>query len=264
MSINNINVVGYYSRNDDSAKEASIFTKSKYYLSLKDLIKDSDTIFITTPDDVISSIWEELKKLPIQNKLICHCSGSLSSDIFLNIKNYNSYGYSIHPLFAISDKYNSYKNLNEAFFTIEGDEKYREDLISLIKLLGNKCISIEKENKTLYHAASVMVSNFVVGLINNGVDYLKVCGFNDEQAIEALYPLINFNIENIIKKGTIDSLTGPIERGDCKTVEKHFNAIPTVHKDLYKDLSKNILEIAKKKNCERDYKSLERILEDLK
>ena len=28
-----------------------------------------------------------------------------------------------HPMFAISDKYNSYKNLSQAFITIEGHEK---------------------------------------------------------------------------------------------------------------------------------------------
>ena len=120
---NNINVIGYYSKSQHSAKEAAIFTNTKQYSSLEDLIKNSDAIFITTSDNQISSVWNEIKKLPIKEKLICHCSGSISSDIFSNINNLGAYGYSIHPMFAISDKYNSYKDLSKAFITIEGNEK---------------------------------------------------------------------------------------------------------------------------------------------
>ncbi len=101
---NNINVIGYYSKSQHSAKEAAIFTNTKHYSSLEDLIKNSDAIFITTSDNQISSVWNEIKRLPIKEKLICHCSGSISSDIFSNINNLGAYGYSIHPMFAISDK----------------------------------------------------------------------------------------------------------------------------------------------------------------
>ena len=83
-----------------------------------------DTIIITTPDGEIKNVWDSIKKLSITGKIICHCSGSLSSKVFSDIDNHKAYGYSIHPMFAISDKYNSYKNLNKAFITIEGSEKY--------------------------------------------------------------------------------------------------------------------------------------------
>ena len=71
-------------------------------MNLKDLIKNSDAIFITTSDEQIQKVWNEIKELPIKNKLICHCSGSISSEIFSNISKYGAYGYSIHPMFAIS------------------------------------------------------------------------------------------------------------------------------------------------------------------
>ena len=211
---NNIQVSAYYSKREHSAKEAAIFTNTNYYKNLINLINDSDARFITTQDGQIKSVWNEIKKLPIKEKIICHCSGSISSEIFSNINNHGAYGYSIHPMFAISDKYNSYKNLSQAFITIEGHEKHIEYFKQLFSYLGNDVGVINKENKALYHAASVTVSNLVLGLINNGVNYLKECGFSDEMAIKALYPLIEFNLKNIKEKGTINSLTGPVERGD--------------------------------------------------
>lgn len=259
---NNIDISGYYSKSQHSSKEAAIFTNTRQYNNLEDLIKNSDAIFITTPDNQIADVWNEIKKLPIKEKLICHCSGSISSEVFSNINNHGAYGYSIHPMFAISDKYNSYKNLSQAFITIEGHEKYIENLRILFLHLGNDVAIIKKENKILYHAASVTVSNLVLGLINNSINYLEECGFTQEMAIKALYPLIENNLRNVKERGAVNSLTGPIERGDLSTVINHLNVIPEEDKELYRLLSKNILKIAKVKNLNRDYKNLEEYLGD--
>ena len=259
---NNIDVSGYYSKSQHSSKEAAIFTNTRQYNNLEDLIKNSDAIFITTPDNQIADVWSEIKRLPIKEKLICHCSGSISSEAFSNINNHGAYGYSIHPMFAISDKYNSYKNLSQAFITIEGHEKHIKYLKRLFLHLGNDVTIINKENKILYHAASVTVSNLVLGLINNGINYLEECGFTREVAIKALYPLIRNNLRNIKERGAVNSLTGPIERGDLSTVINHLNVIPEADKELYRLLSKNILKIAKIKNLDRDYKNLEEYLGD--
>ena len=257
---NSIDISGYYSKSQHSSKEAAIFTNTRQYNNLEDLIKNSDAIFITTPDNQIADVWNEIKKLPIKEKLICHCSGSISSEVFSNINNHGAYGYSIHPMFAISDKYNSYKDLSQAFITIEGNEKHIEYLKMLFSHLGNDVAIINKENKILYHAASVTVSNLVLGLINNGVNYLEECGFTKEMAIKALYPLIENNLRNIKERGAVKSLTGPIERGDLSTVINHLNVIREEDKELYRLLSKNILKIAKVKNKNRNYKNLEEYL----
>ena len=257
---NSIDISGYYSKSQHSSKEAAIFTNTRQYNNLEDLIKNSDAIFITTPDNQIADVWNEVKKLPIKEKLICHCSGSISSEVFSNINNHGAYGYSIHPMFAISDKYNSYKDLSQAFITIEGNEKHIEYLKMLFSHLGNDVAIINKENKILYHAASVTVSNLVLGLINNGVNYLEECGFTKEMAIKALYPLIENNLRNIKERGAVKSLTGPIERGDLSTVINHLNVIRAEDKELYRLLSKNILKIAKVKNKNRNYKNLEEYL----
>ena len=259
---NNIDISGYYSKSQHSSKEAATFTNTQQYTNLEDLIKNSDAIFITTPDNQIADVWNEIKKLPIKEKLICHCSGSISSEVFSNINNHGAYGYSIHPMFAISDKYNSYKDLSQAFITIEGHEKHLENLKRLFLHLGNDVAIISKENKVLYHAASVTVSNLVLGLINNGVNYLEECGFTKEMAIKALYPLIENNLRNIKERGAVSSLTGPIERGDLSTVINHLNVIREEDKELYRLLSKNILKIAKVKNQDRNYKNLEEYLGD--
>ena len=79
-------------------------------------------------------------------------------------------------------------------------------------------------------------------------------------AITALFPLIEFNLKNIKDNGIINSLTGPVERGDLNTIKGHCNALNKEDRNLYELLSKNILKIAKIKNPDRDYKELNSFL----
>ena len=77
-----ISLSGYYSRSPASAKDAAAFTGSRYYETLADIVNDSDTLFITVPDGCISEIWDDMRSLPIEDKNICHCSGSIPSTVF--------------------------------------------------------------------------------------------------------------------------------------------------------------------------------------
>lgn len=260
LSENKFKLSGYYSKNNLSSKEASIFTNSKFYLSIKDVVNESDIICVSTPDDEILNIWSELREYNISKRVICHFSGTLSSDVFTHIEQFGAYGYSIHPLFAICDKYNSYKSLKNAFITLEGDSRYINNIKSAFNSLGNDVKIINKKDKTLYHAASVISSNFVLALINISKSYLKTYGFKEEEALKALNPLIINNIKNIMENGIIDSLTGPIERNDVETIIRHYEKLNETDKEIYKLLSKELLNIAKMKNVNKNYKSIEGFL----
>ena len=255
-----ISLSGYYSKFYKDAKEASEFTNSKAYENINDLVKDSSMIFITTPDDSIHEVLQKLSNFNLTNKIICHTSGSLTSSILLDINNSDAFAYSIHPIFAFSDKYNSYKNLQNAYFSIEGPENHINELKDFIQSLGNRAFVINKNDKALYHSASVTVSNLVLSLINIGCSYLSQCGLNENEALEALFPLIQNNINNIKANGFINALTGPVERNDLLTVKHHIGAIPSEDINLYKSLSLKLLALSQKKHPNRDYKELKEYL----
>lgn len=79
-------IAGYYSRTRQSTDDAAAFTQSKAFYSLEALIDSCDTVFITTPDRAISEVWECIRHYNLKDKIICHFSGSLSSGIFLGLK----------------------------------------------------------------------------------------------------------------------------------------------------------------------------------
>ena len=78
---------------------------------------------------------------------------------------------------------------------------------------------------------------------------------------EALVPIMKANMDHIIKDGTVKALTGPIERGDATTIKKHLMVLKADEIEAYQSVSKQVLEVAKKKHPDSDYTEIEELLE---
>ncbi len=261
LSDNHVKVAGFYDADSKSAEEAAEFSNVRAYSEAAELVHDSDTLFLTVPDGLITTVWSEIRELPVEGKYICHCSGALSAgEAFPGITERGAFGYSIHPLFAVSDKFHSCKELSHAYFTIEGDQTHLQEISSIFENAGNPVRHIKAEDKTRYHLAAAIVSNHVLGVLSSGFELMQQCGFDESSAREALAPLIMGNVSHVLETGAEHSLTGPVERGDVSTVTKHLSCLGEEDRDLYRLISKKLLDIGRKKNPQRDYSVLEDVL----
>ena len=225
-----VTVSGYYSRQVESAKEAAAFTDTAVFDDLKKIVCASDVLMLTVPDGRIEAVWDSIKAFDIKGKLICHCSGAMTSNIFSGVTEAGAFGYSIHPMYAISSKTKSYRVL------------------------------LSTENKTKYHAAAVFASNLVNGLYGSAVSLLEDCGFENKQAERALVPLFMGNASHIAEDGPVAGLTGPIERNDVTTVKKHLNVLEKNEKYIYTGVSRAVVTLAEQKYPDRDYSEMKNIL----
>ncbi len=255
-----LEVTGYYSRTPASALEAAAFTHTKRYESLTQIVQENDVLFVAVSDSAISAVWESLKKLPIKNKIVCHCSGALASAIFSDIQQAQAFGYSVHPLCAMHDKYTSYLSLAQALFTVEGDAARLDKVCSLLRQTGSRLQVIAPEHKSRYHAAAVVVSNHTVALLQIGMDLLAQCGFSQADARQALLPLLSGTVENLMQATPANALTGPVERGDTATVGRHLQTLGGKDRALYRLLSEKLMCLAQQKHPERDDSALEELL----
>ena len=262
-SSNSIKVTGYYSRNTQSAEEAANFTGSEAFTDLGALIEASDVLFLTVPDGTISEVFEQVRQYPIQGKYICHCSGSLSAgEAFPGIDQTGAYEYSVHPLFAVSDKYEAYKELQDVFFAVEGSEEHLPKIKGMLKEAGIDLQVIRAEDKTLYHAAAVTASNLAVALLAESIDMLCQCGFDEADARKALTPLVTGNVQHVLSRGPAAALTGPVERGDAKTIAKHLACMNEQQSAIYRVLSSRLIPIAESKHPDRLYQNIEQLLSE--
>lgn len=240
-----LQLMGYYSRNPGSAKQAAQFTDTKYYGDIRNLVEEADALFLTVPDGQIAVMADMLDSLgdSMSGKIICHTSGALSSQIFSGMKN-QVYGYSIHPIYAVNSKTESYKHFSDCFITIEGDVRYLDYWQKVFTELGHGTKVIDADDKPKYHAAAVYVSNLVIGLYHMGIRLLTDCGFREDEAEEALKPLFGNNAENLMKTGCAGALTGPVARCDKETVGRHMQVLDGDAQRIYAVLSEELSHIA--------------------
>jgi predicted short-subunit dehydrogenase-like oxidoreductase (DUF2520 family) len=261
FSEHGLQVAGYYSRGTDSAVKASEFTDTKPYEEMGEIVKDCDVLFLTVPDGVISEVFEDLRKYPIEGKVICHASGAMTSkDGFPGIEDTGAFGYSVHPLFAVSDKYHAYEELEDVFFAVEGTDPI-DKIGAILTEAGLKWQLIDPDGKTKYHLAAAIASNLVVGLLGFSQELFNEVGFTKLDALKAMTPLTSGNVSHVLKDGPAKALTGPLERGDAGTLKKHLSVLDSEDdRELYILLSKKLLAIAKEKHPDRDYSSVEDII----
>ena len=220
---NNIQIAGFYDVDCDNAAFAERFTQTDCFSDLEKLVRVSDTLFITTPDAVIGSVWDCIIKnnMSVQNKIVCHFSGALSSDVFTDSQSTGASVCSIHPMLAFSDKLTSYRIPANTFFALEGDETAVSALKSLFENLGNTVCCIDKSEKSLYHTAASVLSNELVAVLDLGYSVLEQCGFSRDGAVKATQNLVLGNVKSVLENGCVNALTGPVERNDLQTVKKH-------------------------------------------
>jgi len=259
---NGIPLSGYYSLHVQSAAEAAKFTGSEVYYELAGIVRDSDVIFLTVPDGAVAEVYESIKEMGIDGKCICHCSGAMSAEeTFPDISEYGASGYSIHPLFPISSKYESFKELQSAFFCIEGSEEHLGDWEKLFARLGNDIRVIPGSMKSEYHAACAISSNLVCALVAKSISLMEKCGFSENEALRAFKPLIMSNIKRILAVGPQEALTGPVERNDIETVARHIQCMDNdTDRDMYRAVSRKLVEIAQYKHPENDYSEMKKLL----
>jgi predicted short-subunit dehydrogenase-like oxidoreductase (DUF2520 family) len=247
---------GYYSLHESSSQKATHKTNSIVFHDIAECIHACDIIFITTPDSSIREVWETIKKTSIHEKVICHTSGAVSSHIFDGIDQNGAFGYAVHPVVSIPSDPEAYCNLHQAHFTIEGSAKRLSDLQAFFINLGNSVVLIDAEKKSLYHAANVFLSNFLVVLVQSGWNILQECNIPSSTIKAMAKSLLESSLQNIMNYGIEPSLTGPIERNDIQTIQRHLEALSERDRKTYSTLSIELLEIAKKKHPQRDFTDL--------
>lgn len=261
---NNIQIAGFYDIDCDNAAFAAQFTETDCFSELKELVKVSDTLFITTPDAVIGSVWDCIKNnMSVQNKIVCHFSGALSSDVFTDSQSTGAGVCSIHPMLAFSDKLTSYRIPANTFFALEGDETAVSAVKSLFESLGNIVCRIDKSKKSLYHTAASVLSNELVAVLDMGYSLLEECGFSRDEAVKATQNLVLGNLKSVLENGCVNALTGPVERNDLQTVKKHVESLQGEDRQIYILLAKRLVNLAKAKNGDRDYLKLAELLDSL-
>ncbi len=246
-------ISGVATKHLETARAAAGMTgAAKFSDSPWDITRGADIVFITTPDDLIETTCTEIAQHKgfERNSVVVHCSGALSSDILSSAAGCGAFLATLHPLQSFASVDHAVTLVPGSFCAIEGDSRAVPIVRQMVEDIGGIPLEITKEKKTLYHAAAVAASNYLVTLMHLSLELNKAAGLTRDISFNALLPLIKGTLSNIAEKGIPGALTGPIARGDIATVTNHIKAI---EKDvpglftLYRCLGLYTVDIAKAK-----------------
>ena len=268
-------ISGYASRSHTAAQWAAQCTNSVSFSSLQALLDSTDLIFITVPDGAIAQVAGELAAAAnaqgaqgLAGKIVCHASGSATSDELAACRAALAACASVHPLCAVPDVPHAAGNPNEDEGHTEGAAAQSAALASIPNRLASAFFTLEGDaaavaaaDKVRYHAAAVFMSNLVCGLASEGLGLLEGCGFTEKQALEAVKPLFAGNCAAIAERGPQRALSGPIERNDVETVRRHLAALDGQARAVYATTSLSVCDLAERRHPDRNMQPLRALLE---
>lgn len=223
----NINLVQWYSRDKNSIQ---LPTKDIELCHNLNNIKSADIYVIAVTDKAI----EELsKKLPFENRLVVHTSGSIPLKK-IDIKHKRGVFYPLQTFSKSSDL-----EFSEVPFCIETMRKEDSNqLRTLANYMGSPSHLINTEQRQALHLSAVFINNFSNQL------YRIAHELSDHKSVnfDILKPLILETAKKVQLTSPYNAQTGPAKRNDKVTINHHLRTLESHpdYQDIYKQLTNSI------------------------
>jgi len=234
-----------------SAKESQqIIGQGEIFDDISIAARQGQWIILSVPDDEIKKVSEELATSEVEweGRFVFHCSGLLSTDMLKSLEKKGALTASIHPIQSFFQKRPDPDAFKEIYFGLEGKENALDLAKRIVRQLEGLYIILEGKDKPLYHAACSIASNFLITLLDTASSLLEQTGLEKDMASQILFPLVQGTLQNVKEFDMGSALTGPIIRGDEKSIQKHLLALKKLpaQKELYLELALHTLHIVER------------------
>ena len=213
------------------------------------LVEESALVVLAVPDRAIAALAAGLAWGAGQG--VVHCSGALALEVLAVAAARDVLAGCLHPLqtFPItlspSGPQASADLFNRITCGVEGAAPLGDLLAAIAEDLGARTVRLEGVDRARYHAAAVLVSNDVVALMAAATRAWTRAGLPQEDAREALAPLLLAAAANVAQLPLPQALTGPVARGDTETVARHLRALAEDAglSNVYRGLARELLRL---------------------
>jgi len=182
-----------------------------------------DVVWITVSDDAIGPVVDGVSWAP-RHKVI-HCSGATE---LLTLDCASRAGAAIggfHPLQMFTNPAVALKGLPGCTVGIEAESGLYESLSQLARDIGCTPVRVPAGHRALYHASAYYVGPFLIALLAEGAALWRQFGVGEQQALNALLPLLSGTLSAVHDGGLAQGMGGCVARGDTGTVRKHVAAM---------------------------------------
>ncbi|VXC24135.1 Rossmann-like and DUF2520 domain-containing protein [Massilia sp. 9I] len=189
----------------------------------------------------------------VNGAVVFHCSGAKASGELQPARDAGAFVASVHPVRSFADPQAVAAHFAGTFCGIEGDDQALALLEPAFEAIGARLVRIDPAAKTVYHAAAVFASNYLVTVLDAALRAYEAAGVPPEVARELARPLATEALANVFRLGPEAALSGPVARGDFATVARQQEAVtrwdPATGR-LYEALVPPTAELARRKRGE--------------
>lgn len=213
-------------RSEASAIAAAGFIGSGRAACSYDDLRAADAWMLAVGDDQIAPVCAALAQRGLlDGALVFHCSGARSSGELDAARARGAVVASVHPVRSFADPAAVAADFGGTFCGVEGDAAALELLLPALEAIGARPVTIDAAAKTVYHAASVFASNYLVTVMDAALRAYRAAGIAEPVARELARPLATEALANVFRIGPEAALTGPVARGDMATVARQQAAV---------------------------------------
>lgn len=161
----------------------------------------------------------------LDNAIVFHCSGALASSALSSASDKGALTASVHPIRSFADVDQVAQHFDGTFCGIEGAPGARAVLDPAFGRIGAQLVPIDASAKTVYHAAAVFASNYLVTVLDAALRAYQAAGVPEQVARQLAQPLARESMDNVFRLGAAPALSGPVARGDMATVARQQQAL---------------------------------------
>ncbi|MCH8311311.1 MAG: DUF2520 domain-containing protein [Chloroflexi bacterium] len=193
------------------------------YENIQEVADRTDFVFISTSDDAIAVVCDQVSWRDGQG--VVHCSGAASVDILQSAADRGAILGAFHPLQAFNSVENGVKAIPGVTFGIEGNDNMQSYLRGIASDIGGIPISLKPQDKVLYHVSGVLMGNLLAVLASVAASMWEKFDHTRDEGVRALSPMMPAVASNLDAVGVPQAVAGPYPRGDIGTVRKHLEAV---------------------------------------
>lgn len=240
-------------RSGASAREAVAFIGAGTPVSGDAVLRPAAVWMLAVADDAIGPVAAALaQSASMAGSVVFHCSGAKASSELDALRRAGALVASVHPVRSFADPAAVAAAFDGTFCGVEGDAAALAVLLPAFEAIGARPVHIDPAAKTVYHAAAVFASNYLVTVMDAALRAYQAAGIPADVARELARPLATETLSNVLRLGPEAALSGPIARGDTATVARQHGAIaawggPTG--ELYDALATATWDLARRKRA---------------
>jgi len=184
----------------------------------------ANLLLLAVPDDALAELVAGLANTGAiaPGTFVAHTSGRYGIAILAPATQAGALPLALHPAMTFTGTSLDLGRLAGACFGVTAPEALRPVAEALVVEMGAEPQWVAEEARVLYHAALAHGSNHLVTLIAQSMDVLRAAGVAQPERL--LRPLVTAAADNTLRVGDA-ALTGPVARGDARTVRAHVQAL---------------------------------------